>query len=228
MRRRTEKISQSLSQENWRENTTSEVDDLFLHSTLLYMYSLHTRAHGHTHAHAHTLMLPCIRHLVGAVSLWLSICAYIPMLHTVREYRLCCRCEICITFRNSVQFVFQIKYTDSQYMENHKGLVYWTQILRDGIVTWLSDDRRALDWWLDLLDSFTARDYTLQITVTQTSVLSHVAWQRLPTSAVNSRSAGTFQLLPTNCHSQTNYRSESELLYHWLFTDSQFILVPSL
>jgi hypothetical protein len=34
----------------------------------------------------------------------------------------------------------------------------------DSIVTRLGDDRRNLDWWLDLLDTSTPRDYTLYIT----------------------------------------------------------------
>jgi hypothetical protein len=36
------------------------------------------------------------------------------------------------------------------------------------IITRQSDDRRNLDWLLHLLDTFTARDYTLQITIAET------------------------------------------------------------
>jgi hypothetical protein len=51
------------------------------------------------------------------------------------------------------------------------------------------DYRRGFDWWLDLLTAYTltTRDYTLQITDTQTSVLSllqstlAVSWQRILT-----------------------------------------------
>jgi hypothetical protein len=38
--------------------------------------------------------------------------------------------------------------------------------------TWLSDRRRVLDWWLDLLNTNTARDYTSQITITHKPVFS--------------------------------------------------------
>jgi hypothetical protein len=37
---------------------------------------------------------------------------------------------------------------------------------------WLSDNSRVLDWWLDLLNTYTARDYTLQITITRRLVFS--------------------------------------------------------
>jgi hypothetical protein len=40
------------------------------------------------------------------------------------------------------------------------------------MILW-SDYRRSLDWYLDLLNTYTIHDYTYQITVTQTSVLSH-------------------------------------------------------
>jgi hypothetical protein len=33
------------------------------------------------------------------------------------------------------------------------------------IFTWSSDDRGVLEWWMDLLDTFTARVYTLKFTV---------------------------------------------------------------
>jgi hypothetical protein len=36
----------------------------------------------------------------------------------------------------------------------------------------LSDYRRVLDWWLDLLSTHTARDYSLQITITLRPVFS--------------------------------------------------------
>jgi hypothetical protein len=53
----------------------------------------------------------------------------------------------------------------------------------------MSDYRRVLDWWLDLLTIYTltTRDYILQTTDTQTSVLSLlqsplvVSWQRILT-----------------------------------------------
>jgi hypothetical protein len=76
------------------------------------------------------------------------------------------------------------------------------------IVTWLSDDRRVLDWWLDLLSPYTTCDYTLHITIAhrlvfsvtllgngfyqwmflsfRTHELSLIFSCQLPTSAVNS------------------------------------------
>jgi hypothetical protein len=40
------------------------------------------------------------------------------------------------------------------------------------IVTWYSDCRRVLDWWLDLLHGYTTHDYISQIIITHRSVFS--------------------------------------------------------
>jgi hypothetical protein len=77
------------------------------------------------------------------------------------------------------------------------------RVLFGKIVTCFSDDRQVLDWWPYLLDTFIARDYTSQITITdrlvsavmllgsrfqQCSILGfHVQWLLSPL-------AGTFHL----------------------------------
>jgi hypothetical protein len=54
---------------------------------------------------------------------------------------------------------------------------------------------------------------------TQTSVLNHVAWQRLLTLGVP-RLSGPRTI--------TGFESESDLLYEWWFTANLFVLAPSL
>jgi hypothetical protein len=56
----------------------------------------------------------------------------------------------------------------SQYNPIHK---FVSCLTRNYIVAWLSDDRRGLDWYWDLVDIYTTRDWTLQITITQRLVL---------------------------------------------------------
>jgi hypothetical protein len=56
----------------------------------------------------------------------------------------------------------------------------------------LSDDTEVLDWLMELMDTFTARDYTLQINVTHRLVFCHVAWWRFPTMII--------PLLLGSCH----------------------------
>jgi hypothetical protein len=53
------------------------------------------------------------------------------------------------------------------------------------IVARLSDNRQVLDWWLDLLDTFIAHDYTSQITMTHKLVSTVIAWWQFSMAGIS-------------------------------------------
>jgi hypothetical protein len=61
------------------------------------------------------------------------------------------------------------KYADRKGTDDLRNGGYY---IAENIVTRSSDDRRVLDWRLDLLGTFTAREYTSQVTIIHKLVLS--------------------------------------------------------
>jgi hypothetical protein len=99
-------------------------------------------------------------------------------------------------------------------------------------VTWLSDYRLVLDWWLDLFDTYTTRDYPSQITITHSPVFSVTL---LPTADVpllpgsRPRRLATIPLQPHYpLTADTGLYTGSESLYDGRFNAIQFVLAPSL
>jgi hypothetical protein len=90
-----------------REHTNSEMDYLFLHSPIL---TLRLFTHLHTHTHTHILILPYVRTSVAVAILWLSICAYIPMLHTLRACHLYTAATENISLLKCLHIVTDMKY----------------------------------------------------------------------------------------------------------------------